>query len=56
MKRIDDHTVELTDEEMMASEFFEDLLDEGHGIYTAVAKVKEYYPDLDPDFFHHLSH
>lgn len=51
MQRIDDRTVELTDEEMEASEAFDELLDRGLGIVDAANRVAKDYPDLDPEFW-----
>ena len=57
MKRIDERTVELTDREHDAEEYFEDLLDEGYGIHDAanVTKMHGGFADLSDDFYEWLT-
>lgn len=40
MRRINNRTVELTDAELIVIEWFNDLLDRGHGIDDAVAIMR----------------
>lgn len=54
MRRIDDHTVELTDEEMVASETFEGLLDTGKDPLTAGILIEEHMPHLSREFIDYL--
>jgi len=56
MIRIDDRTVELTDQEQTISEEFEALLDDGYGIHRAVDVLEERYfrQGIDYDFFEYL--
>jgi hypothetical protein len=54
MKIINEKTVELTAFEQHAKTTFELLLDRGHSIPAAVARVKELAPDMDPAFYRWL--
>jgi hypothetical protein len=58
MMRIDERTVELTDLEMIASDYFDRLLDRGYGIAEAVETVKIIaadQPDFTDEFWDYLS-
>jgi hypothetical protein len=57
MQRIDDRTVELTHREVIAKDFFEELLDHGDDIPTAAAKVETFgrrTTPYDPEFLEYL--
>jgi hypothetical protein len=56
MIRIDRQTVELTDEEMLISDEFEALLDDGYGIHRAVDVLEErhFRQEIDPAFYAYL--
>lgn len=54
MKRIDDRTVELTDEEQVASETFEGLLDNGKSCIEAGILIEEFMPHLSREFIDYL--
>jgi hypothetical protein len=54
MIRLDPRTVELDDHEMIASEMFDRLLDDGMGIHDAADTVAARYPNLDPAFIAYL--
>lgn len=50
------HEVEwTTEDEKKADVLFSQLLDQGHGIPTAAARVREAYPNLDPAFYRWLN-
>jgi hypothetical protein len=51
MKRIDTRTVELTEAEDRAQEFFERCLDRGQGIYEGVYSTLREHPGLATDFY-----
>lgn len=58
MKRISNSEVELTNVEQFAWEFFEDQLDLGHGIGTAVELTKRantIFEALDDRFYNWLA-
>ena len=46
MKRLNDRETELTDEEMRASDYFDEQLDDGLGIPDAVAATRQRYESL----------
>jgi hypothetical protein len=46
LKRLDDRTVELTDDEQLVKEIFDIQLDRGHGMATAVLNITGH--DLPP--------
>ena len=54
MQRIDVRTVELTDAERAASEWFDDMLDRGRDIATAIACIQSRYPWLSHEFIDYL--
>lgn len=47
--------VKLNNREQQASGLFEHLLNCGHGITPAVARVRTVHPDLSDDFYNWLS-
>lgn len=55
MQRIDNRTVELTADEMVASDQWDALLDDGYGIAAAVAELRTIWPQLSEDFWEWLS-
>ena len=54
MVRLNHRTVQLTYQESVASDLFEDKLSAGQDIPTAVAHVKAVYPHLSPAFYEYL--
>ena len=56
MKRIDERTVELTDQEQLIDQEWNELLDKGYGINAAVDELQVRYANdgVDPDFWDYL--
>ena len=55
MKRIDDRTVEFTEQEVEVKNLFDDMTDEGMTVTDAAAAVLTSLPDPDPAFVLYLS-
>ena len=55
MRRIDNRTVELTDREQEASDFWNECLDHGDDILTAVETTALRFPGLPAEFLDYLS-
>lgn len=59
MQRLTDRVVEYTDDELIAVEYFNNLLDAGYNTTQATRLVEKYWPtdgaaQLDPAFIAHL--
>lgn len=50
MRRVDNRTVILTEEENQISELFEQHLDDGHSIEKAVSLCEEEWSGMSPEF------